>query len=249
MYVSDCGYGYSQKPSSITLTCADGGMYIDKITYSSWTSESAEGSGIFSQNNCDPDCASGKFISTPVKIMISKPKSDVNGKLIFSELVMRAEKKLYTGTKSATFDIGIEPEINADTNSQDSNQNQQLDPEQATLDLIGRLNSKSELWEINEAATSSAGQFAHKQLGLYSEPDYVIECNLPLSGTWLFLYSDENAAYDAFNSDYFFRTSNYSAELMYDPSTNMLVILHTSMGGTRACLNSAYSQLDYYATD
>jgi hypothetical protein len=249
VFVSECGYGYSQKPSSITLTCADGGMYIDHITYSSWTSNSANGTGIFNENNCDPDCASGKFIKTKVSLMIDGPKKDSAGKLIFSNLNITATTKLYNGSKTASFDIWIEPETSDGSSSSQESSADQIDPQQATIDLIDRLNTESDLWQVNELATSDAGQMAHKRLGLYSEPDYVIECNLSYSGTWLFVYSDTNAAYDAFNSDYFFRTSSYSAKLMYDPQTNLIVILHTSMGGNRTCLNSAYKELEYYATD
>jgi len=249
IFISGCGYGYSQKPSSITLTCADGGMYIDNITFSEWSSNSAKGSGIYYENTCDPDCASGKFIQSKVSIAIGKPIQDSSGKMIFSQLVITANTKLPNGTKTATFDIFAQPETSGDSASPADAAPVQLDPQQSTIDLIGRLNSTNELWQINEVATSESGQLAHKRLGLYSEPDYVIECNLRFSGTWLFVYSDETSAYDAFNSDYFFRTTSYSAQLMYDPTTNLIVILHTSMGGNKTCLNSAYKQLDYYATD
>ena len=251
VFYSGCGYEYSQKPSSITLTCADGSMYLDQVKYTKWNDTSAKASGIFNMNSCDPDCASGTMIATPVEISIGKPKQDSNGKMIFSELIIRAQKKLYNGLNSATFDIGIEPEMGSDTTSSEDSQSQPepMDPAQATQSLLDRLNSSNDLWEINEAATSSVGQMSHRRLGLYTEPDYVIQCNLPMSGTWLFVYSDENSAYEAFNSEYFFRTSYYSAQFTYDPVTNLLVLLHTSMGGNKICINSAYDQLTLYATD
>jgi hypothetical protein len=123
------------------------------------------------------------------------------------------------------------------------------DVNQAVDDLLTRLNSNRNLWEINELSTSSTGIYAKKRLGLYAQPDFVLQCNLPYSGTWLFLYSDEDSAYDAFNSDYFFRTDAYSAKFKYDPQSKFLVMLHTSVGGTPECLDSANSQLEDYATD
>ena len=249
VFYSECGYGYSQKPSSVTLTCADGGMYIDNVTYSNWTSSNAEGIGTFNMNDCNPDCSSGSMTQTQVTISIGKPRADSQGKVIFSELVMTSKKNLYNGTRSAVFDIGYEQEIGSNPSTNEESQPTPLDPEQATLDLLGRLNSTQQLWEINEAASTTFGQMSQKRLGLYNAPDYVIECNLSYSGTWLFVYSDEGDAYDAFGSDYFFRTSAYSADLMYDPKTNLLVILHTSMGGTKSCLKSARALLGYYATD
>lgn len=249
VFVSGCGYGYSQKPSSITLTCGDGGMYLDQITYSAWDPTSAQGSGIYFENNCDPECASGKMIETKVSISLKNPIKDSAGKMIFSQLIMTSKTELFNGTKTASFDISAQPESNIDLSTTAEDTPIPMNPEEATNDLLSRLNSNSDLWQYNYAATSEAGRFSHQRLGLYSEPDYVIECNLSYSGTWLFVYSDENYAYEAFNSNYFFRTSVYSAQLMYDPTTNLIVILHTSMGGNRTCLNSAYEQLDYYATD
>jgi len=248
-FISACGYGYAQKPSQITLTCADGGMYIDQIEYSSWDNSSATATGIFFSNDCEPDCASGSLISNPVKIKISGTRQDASGTMIFTDLAITAENALFNGTKKASFDIGIEPEVSGDSYSEEENKFSSSTPEEKTIDLLGRLNMSEDLWQINEAASSSYGQLARRQLGLFTDPDYVIECNLNYSGTWLFVYSNENDAYDAFNSDYFFRNSNYSAELLYDPDTNLIVILHTSVGGKKQCIDSAFEQITYYATD
>ena len=119
VFVSGCGYGYSQKPSSITLTCADGGMYVSDITYSSWSETSAEGQGMFSMNDCNPDCADGNMINTPVTISLGKPKQDSQGKFIFSELIINSKTKLYNGSKSAVFDIFMEPEGATDWSATD----------------------------------------------------------------------------------------------------------------------------------
>ena len=248
-FISDCGYGYSQKPSSITLTCADGGMYIEQISYSSWDDTSASASGILYSNSCDPDCASGVLIPNPVEISISDTKYDANNKLIFSTLTITAENELYNGTNTESFDIGIEQEGTEAAPVQEETTSGGSSAKSKMQDLLSRLNGPKERWQINEVATSPYGVISHRQLGLFTEPDYVIECNLNYSGTWLFLYSDENDAYEAFNSNYFFRNSNYSADLMFDPQTNLIVLLHTSMGGNKTCINSALKQIDYYATD
>jgi hypothetical protein len=248
-FISDCGYGYSQKPSSITLTCADGGMYIEQITYSSWDDTSASANGILYSNSCDPDCASGVIIPNPVEISFSDTKYDANNKVIFSMLTITAENELYNGTNTESFDIGIEQEGTEAAPVQEETTSSGGSAKSKMQNLLSRLNGPKERWQINEVATSPYGVISHRQLGLFNEPDYVIECNLNYSGTWLFLYSNENDAYDAFNSNYFFRNSNYSADLMYDPQTNLIVLLHTSMGGNKTCINSALKQIDYYATD
>lgn len=59
------------KPDHITLTCADGGMAVREIKWQSWGNKEAVGTGIYAENNCQPDCASGKLIKTPVTISIT----------------------------------------------------------------------------------------------------------------------------------------------------------------------------------
>ncbi len=72
IFISDCGVGESQKPTSITLACADAGIYIDKITWSTWGGRDSVGSGIFHMNSCEPSCVEGKFSSIPVNFSVSR---------------------------------------------------------------------------------------------------------------------------------------------------------------------------------
>ena len=73
----------------------------------------------------------------------------------------------------------------------------------------------------------------------FFKPIAVIECNLPYSGTWLFVYKKYGAGEEAYGSNYFVRTAAYGAELLIDPKTDYSFLLHTSMGGNQQCLNSA----------
>jgi len=59
------------KPESITITCADGGIYVEKIRWSTWDEEGATGIGIYSENLCQPNCAEGKRVTAPVDITLS----------------------------------------------------------------------------------------------------------------------------------------------------------------------------------
>ena len=67
----DCEYS-EHKPKAITLTCADGGLYVDEITWNTWTKEGATGSGIFHENLCDPSCAEGESVSEAVKLTLTE---------------------------------------------------------------------------------------------------------------------------------------------------------------------------------
>ena len=68
-----------RKPESILITCADGGIYVEKIKWSTWSQESATGSGIFSENLCEPSCAEGKRVTAPVDLRLSN-LTEQNGK-------------------------------------------------------------------------------------------------------------------------------------------------------------------------
>jgi hypothetical protein len=59
------------KPESITITCADGGIYVEKIQWSTWGQEGATGIGIYSENLCEPSCAEGKRVIAAVKLTLS----------------------------------------------------------------------------------------------------------------------------------------------------------------------------------
>lgn len=59
------------KPKAITLTCADGGLYIDEINWTTWDKTGATGTGTFYENLCEPSCVEGEQVSAPVKITLS----------------------------------------------------------------------------------------------------------------------------------------------------------------------------------
>jgi hypothetical protein len=59
------------KPETITITCADGGVLVEKIHWSTWSKEGATGTGIYSENLCEPNCAIGKRVSAPVELALS----------------------------------------------------------------------------------------------------------------------------------------------------------------------------------
>ena len=59
------------KPEGITITCADGGNYVEKSQRITWSQEEATGIGIFSENIFEPSCAEGKRAAAPVKLTLS----------------------------------------------------------------------------------------------------------------------------------------------------------------------------------
>ena len=61
----------THKPELIFFTCADGGLYVEKIKWSTWSKDGATGIGIFSENLCEPSCAEGKRVEAPVDLRLS----------------------------------------------------------------------------------------------------------------------------------------------------------------------------------
>ena len=77
------------KPESITITCADGGIYVEKIKWSTWSQEGATGSGIFSENLCEPSCAEGMRVTAAAKLTLSN-LTEQNGKYYLRTLDISA---------------------------------------------------------------------------------------------------------------------------------------------------------------
>jgi len=67
------------KPELIFLTCADGGLYVEEIKWSIWTKDGATGSGIFSENLCEPSCAEGHRVEARVNLSLTN-LTEQNGK-------------------------------------------------------------------------------------------------------------------------------------------------------------------------
>jgi hypothetical protein len=67
----DCEFP-EYKPETIMIYCGDGGAYIDRITWKSWSQDGAEGAGEYYRNLCKPDCAAGKIVHANVKIRVSE---------------------------------------------------------------------------------------------------------------------------------------------------------------------------------
>ena len=67
------------KPELIFLTCADGGLYVEKIKWSTWSKEGATGIGIFSENLCEPSCAEGQRVEAEVNLRLTN-LTEQNGK-------------------------------------------------------------------------------------------------------------------------------------------------------------------------
>jgi hypothetical protein len=79
------------KPDYITLTCADGGIAVGEIKWQSWEVNAAKGTGVYAENNCQPDCASGKLIKTPVVLSLTN-LIEYKSKFYLKDLAITTQK-------------------------------------------------------------------------------------------------------------------------------------------------------------
>ena len=73
VYTFVCEIPKQQKPELIYFACGDGNTGVGKIKWDTWEARGASGTGEYFANDCDPDCADGKFNFTNVKVSIDKP--------------------------------------------------------------------------------------------------------------------------------------------------------------------------------
>jgi serine/threonine protein kinase, bacterial len=63
-----------ERPSVLSfVTCADGSYRLESMRWSSWGDAGAQGTGIFSFQVCQPDCADGHRAQYPVKVAALDP--------------------------------------------------------------------------------------------------------------------------------------------------------------------------------
>jgi hypothetical protein len=63
------------KPRKVVLACADAGIWLSHLRWSSWNRARARASGTYNENLCQPDCADGRVVAAPVKVTLSRPRS------------------------------------------------------------------------------------------------------------------------------------------------------------------------------
>jgi len=83
-HVLTCGEKLAFKPSTYTLSCADANAGWTGVTWSVWNDSSATGRGILRQNDCTPNCVSGKFINYRATVTLSKVVSTKEHGELFS---------------------------------------------------------------------------------------------------------------------------------------------------------------------
>lgn len=102
VYVVNCGI-VDYKPGAILQTCADGNIAISQIEWESWSQAGARGKAIYIVNDCNPDCASGKGLTSEVTFTLTgdNPLAVVNGKKVLNHLTIKTHDKKFLPLKSS----------------------------------------------------------------------------------------------------------------------------------------------------
>jgi hypothetical protein len=105
VWTYDCEFPV-QRPEQIMLTCADGGMILTDIKWQSWNTMEAIGTGTYSQNMCEPNCAEGKRVEVPVRLRLSE-LFEYKGRNVLKSLDIKAVsgQELPDGTAGFTWDV------------------------------------------------------------------------------------------------------------------------------------------------
>ncbi len=77
--VLDCSFDKpAVRPQNLILACADLGVQVEKITWTSWAADKAEGDGTERDNTCTPNCAAGNYVTKQVHVVLSDPAQPAN---------------------------------------------------------------------------------------------------------------------------------------------------------------------------
>jgi len=88
----------SVEPTEIVLTCADYGVRLEGLHWTSWTASSATAVGTLVYNDCTPDCADGHDHDIPgTEVTLTVPVRGAAGGLVWSEMQANPEPPGYDG--------------------------------------------------------------------------------------------------------------------------------------------------------
>jgi len=76
------------EPTTIQLTCGDGKIVANSLTWSQWGATTATGHGTVNEVSCVPSCASGKDVAYQVAVTLSRPVKAGNGKEYFVRVAL-----------------------------------------------------------------------------------------------------------------------------------------------------------------
>ena len=103
--IVNCAGKIVTKPKQITITCADAGIALTKITWNSWSDNAATGTGTLTWNTCLPKtCAAGIVQRYKVGITLGGLASGPNAN-VFSQVALTFPKGGPAGLETGSYTI------------------------------------------------------------------------------------------------------------------------------------------------
>jgi len=97
----------SIEPAEIVLACADYGVLVEGLRWTSWTAASAMAAGTLVYNDCTPDCAEGHYHHVPgTRVILTVPVHLPGGQVVWSQIQEYPEPP---GYKTGPFHGGPQP--------------------------------------------------------------------------------------------------------------------------------------------
>ena len=103
IYINNCGI-IDYQPDVIFQACADGNIGVGDVVWDKWSKDGATGEGTFTVNTCEPDCATGEYLTSRVAITLtgSKPLQKFKGKEILDHIKLEQVDKKKLPLNSAS---------------------------------------------------------------------------------------------------------------------------------------------------
>ena len=88
--VASCeqGTAATSEPALIFFGCATSAIYVDTITWTSWTATSATGYGTLHVNQCNPTCAAGTYDTYQATIQLTNPSIMIGNQPLFQNITV-----------------------------------------------------------------------------------------------------------------------------------------------------------------
>jgi hypothetical protein len=84
-----CTSSTTIEPTSYLLSCADANAGFASMTWSTWGATLARGHGVLRQNDCKPNCVSGKVLNYVATVTLTKVVDTKKFGPLFSEATFR----------------------------------------------------------------------------------------------------------------------------------------------------------------
>jgi hypothetical protein len=88
--VASCeqGIAATSEPALIFFGCATSAIYVDTITWTSWTATSATGYGTLHVNQCNPTCAAGTYDTFQATLQLTNPSIMIGNQPLFKNITV-----------------------------------------------------------------------------------------------------------------------------------------------------------------